>query len=101
MIVLTSLDINRQDEKLEREVDSSSVLELGGIKQLYHNTRRRSRRAYGGKNVFVLAATPNSSKDIFNGNTRKSANRKGKDHSSLPMLLHLREIGLSSHQQYD
>ena len=30
----------------------------------------------------------------------KSANKKGRDHSTLPMLLHLREIGLSSHQHY-
>ena len=90
----TSLDINRQDEELEREVDC--YLNWNNASNDNHNnSRKRSRRVYGGKNV--LAGTTNSSEDIANDSSHKNANIS-RDHRSscLPMLLHFREIG----QQY-
>ena len=86
----TSLDINRQDEELEREVDCFLNWN-NASNDNHHNSRKRSRRVYGGKNI--LAGTTSSSEDIVNDTSHKKSNIKGSDHSSLPMLLHLREIG--------
>ena len=91
---IPSSDINRQDAELEREVDS--YLNWGRDRE---NKRKRQKRVYScvedslpGK----VEVNDNANDDKADLSRGGNTDRKGSDLSRvLPMLLHLREIGLS------
>ena len=96
----TSLSIIQQDAELDREVDSYLNWNASSSSQRNGNIRKRPRRVYGGNND--SRGAPSSVKGQANNGTRMVHVQQKYEHEyvsstrSLPILLHLREIGLSS-----
>lgn len=78
-----SVNLSRQDEELEREVDTFLNWNASHIR------KRQRRILYAGvlENSSTITATINT--DVG----QRDGNNKGKENNSLPVLLHLREIG--------